>query len=444
MENFNLHTDFFAWRNEMLRKGGSIYLEYLQQQLRNSGTAHGSAFSAAIDIMPEQEDDQIQWKNIHSALFQQAAKLKTKDDIMGRKDSDKMREDINQLNNILYEGDYFPSIFEDRVRRESFGHLIKLIYDSNMFEGEDYNDIAYRLFKDYTVIDGGSKAKIAFSTKELEMRGITKEDLLDSARYPILKALKEGKELLFEHQDGISYGVEALRKVKENIHGGNKTLWSAIQPTSDGEGIEVVIVSGDRSENRTREVVGRWVYKNEDGSTSRLEYRNDDMFRVLSAYKRGNFMDIENDDGIYDQVKGWVDKYKDNYKFPRKYIMKGTEEIFGGDWRDQTFFDIGEFEYTQVVKPFWDKYGPKGENLTPEEFADKWEEVRLEETYSWEDKYFKLFSNGLVDPYHPFVDPGLMELRLLQQGRIGTGRGSKEFVDELNRQYQARRFGFIQ
>ena len=81
MENFNLHTDFFAWRNEMLRKGGSNYLEFLQQQLRNSGTAHGSAFSAAIDIMPEQEDNQIQWKDIHSALFQQAAKLKTKDEI---------------------------------------------------------------------------------------------------------------------------------------------------------------------------------------------------------------------------------------------------------------------------------------------------------------------------------------------------------------------------
>ena len=40
---------------------------------------------------------------------------------------------------------------------------------------------------------------------------------------------------------------------------------------------------------------------------SRLEYDDEERIRVLSAYKRGNFMDIDNDDNIYFRVKNWID-----------------------------------------------------------------------------------------------------------------------------------------
>ena len=104
-------------------------------------------------------------------------------------------------------------------------------------------------------------------------------------------------------------------------------------------------------------------------------------------------MDIDNDDNIYFRVKNWIDRGPSN-KF--KSIPSWTEELL-----TQPFFDLAKFEYDEVVLPFWEKYGPKGENLSPQEFADKWEEVRRDETYSFEEKYFDLFTYGLIDPYHP-------------------------------------------
>ena len=256
------------------------------------------------------------------------------------------------------------------------------------------------------VLDGGAGTSMVFKRSELEQRGIKKSDLEDSVNYAVLRALKEGKNLQFEYlgdnQIKSKEGMEKIMKHIQSLDSG-ASMWTGVRKKADGNGMEVVIVAGNRADIDSRTVVGRWVYEDidEDGNKimSRLEYDDEETIRVLSAYKRGNFMDIDNNDNnIYFRVRNWIDRGPSN-KF--KSIPGGLEEVL-----TQPFIDLAKFEYDEVVLPFWEKYGPKGEDLSPDEFAQKWEEVRRKETYAFEEKYFDLFTYGLVDPYHPMIAPG--------------------------------------
>ena len=392
--------DLYAWRdsvNDYANDDGAT-LWYMQQQLLNQGDARDAALSAWLDLMPEHQGNALIFDRVFSGLFQKGVPIRDtpKPDASDRLDdiSDSLRHS-------------FPSQFQDRTRRKSFAHLLTKLEQSGVFgKNADYEDIANTLFKPYMVLDGGAGTSMVFKRSELEQRGIKKSDLEDSVNYAVLRALKEGKNLQFEYlgdnQIKSKEGMEKIMKHIQSLDSG-ASMWTGVRKKADGNGMEVVIVAGNRADIDSRTVVGRWVYEDidEDGNKimSRLEYDDEETIRVLSAYKRGNFMDIDNNDNnIYFRVRNWIDRGPSN-KF--KSIPGGLEEVL-----TQPFIDLAKFEYDEVVLPFWEKYGPKGGDLSPEEFAQKWEEVRRKETYAFEEKYFDLFTYGLVDPYHPMIAPG--------------------------------------
>ena len=418
MEKVKDYVSLIKWRNEIIRVGGEgeegrKYLDNQVQALLDTKTLQNSARAALIDILEDHEGTGTISRVLNPAiksLWDPPIKSGIPMDYTdNRMETD---EKLWQINKVLWEGDYWPSIFQDGNRRKSYAHLIKVLHDRQAFGKATYEEIAGKLFSPYTVFDGGGETKVAFKSNEMKARGVLKEDFLDSVNYLVLRALKQGHKLYFKHGDHVEpLHPKTVEMMKDDIVAGGGSIWTGVQHSSDGKGIEAVIMSGNREDKSSRKMIGRWMIKNKEGDLIPLSARGEDMWKVLTSYKRGNFMDIDNDDEVYKQVEQWVDKYGEDISkvTNKKYIPKGLEEISVVD-PDRfffNFFDIGKFEYEEVVKPFWDKYGPKGENLTPEEFADKWEEVRLEETYAWEDKYFRLGTWGLVDPYHPFIGPGI-------------------------------------
>jgi len=116
-------------------------------------------------------------------------------------------------------------------------------------------------------------------------------------------------------------------------------------------------------------------------------------------------MDIDNDGKIKETVQRWI---KEGASSWLKSIPSWTEEVSTKWW---TPYNIGQFEYNEVVKPFWDKY----KHLSDEEFAEMWEKVRRDETYSFEEKYFDLAFGGVIEIFRPDIIPF----------RHGAGRYSK-------------------
>ena len=149
-----------------------------------------------------------------------------------------------------------------------------------------------------------------------------------------------------------------------------------------------------------RQVVARWMYEDTDKNGKsvlrRLQYDGvKEQLTVLSAYKRGNFMDIDNDAGIKDTVKRLMEEGPSTVV---DSIPGGLEEVA---IRSLWPWKVGKFEYHEVIKPFWDKY----KDLSTEAFAEKWEEVRRQETYSFEDKYWDLHFKGIIDVFRADVVP---------------------------------------
>ena len=313
----------------------------------------------------------------------------------------------------------FPSQFESYDRRNSFGVLIDMLEKSPQFRTDSYEEIADMLFKPYVVYDGGGQLNHIYKVNDLKNMKIEIDDLYDNQNYAMILALKEGKELALEIEQDKGFmankpmmeRLKALKKdVLDNDITGDASVWTATQPSDDGDNMELVLMGGDMNDRNKRRVLARWHYKTKDEKGNdifkRLTYDGTDrQMRLLSAYKRGNFMDIENDGKIKATVKRWIDEGPSSWL---KSIPGGLEEIIV---RKLSPINIGQFEYDQVVKPFWDKY----KHLSDKEFAVKWEEVRRNETYSFEEKFFDLAFEGLIDTYRPDIVPF----------RHGSGRYSK-------------------
>jgi hypothetical protein len=364
----------------------------------NSGDKRLAAISAWKDIMPEHVNDPFVHNKVFEALFNPSAPLSyaTYD------------TDTKKARNFLYQDQLahgVPSQFESDGRRNSFGHLIDVLKSSEEFTDSSHEDIADMLFKPYVVYDGGAHMSNVFLAKDLKRLNIDQEDLYDSANYPMIRAMKEGKNLAFtiEGEEGFQ-GIERLKILKADLmkRDADASIWTATQPSQDGESLEVVLMTGDMDDRNDRHVVARWHYieKDENGKDilKRLQYNGvDEQLKVLSAYKRGNFMDIDNDDDIYDQVARWIEEGPSGVL---DSIPGGFEEVVTAKYQP---FNIGKFEYEQVVEPFWKKYGPEGKNLSKMAFAAKWEEVRHAETYTFEEKFFDISFNGILDLYRPSI-----------------------------------------
>jgi len=326
-----------------------------QMDFLYSGNARDAAFSAWIDLMPEHEIKTENHSKIYNALFRKSAQTEIKPE-----DDDKFTK-LSTIEASLKHK--FPSTFEKLARRKSFAHLIQILERNGEFDG-NHEDIANILFQPYVVIDGGAQMNFAFKRQDLEK--ISKE--------------------ISKFNPGAS-------------------MWTGFQHPSDGdtEGMEIVIVKGDMDVRSSRKTIGRWVYEDVDKDGNKiwtpLRYDKEQSLKVVSAYRRGNFMDIDNDEDIYDNVKRWIDE---GYSDVLDTIPGGLEEFITAGWQP---FNIGKFEYFQVAKPFWEKYGPQGENLSRELFAAKWEEVRLEETFAFEDKFWDLAWGDLFEPFRPSTPP---------------------------------------
>ena len=370
-----------------------------QMDFLYSGNARDAAFSAWIDLMPEHEENIDHHSKIYNALFRKSAQTEIKPE-----DDDKFTK-LSTIEASLKHK--FPSTFEKLARRKSFAHLIQILERNGEFDG-NHEDIANILFQPYVVIDGGAQMNFAFKKRDLEAMHLDEDDLDDSANYAIIRALKEGKNVQMQYVvDGLIKTKDAFQKISKEISKFNPgaSMWTGFQHPSDGdtEGMEIVIVKGDMDVRSSRKTIGRWVYEDVDKDGNKiwtpLRYDKEQSLKVVSAYRRGNFMDIDNDEDIYDNVKRWIDE---GYSDVLDTIPGGLEEFITAGWQP---FNIGKFEYFQVAKPFWEKYGPQGENLSRELFAAKWEEVRLEETYAFEDKFWDLAWGDLFEPFRPSTPP---------------------------------------
>ena len=394
-------AQFYALRQKVLdatQDNGSTWFS-IQLDLLHSGDSRNAALSAWIDIMPEHQGNIKQFPKIFQALFPKVANTRIK---QPEPSFDRLQTIEKALKH------QFPSVFEKAGRRKSFAHLLNILEASGNFGDDDYQDIADMLFDPYMIIDGGAQMNLSFPRMAIEKRGLDDEDFYDSMNYPILRAVKEGKNVQFQYNlDGMVKDKRAIEQIKQEVYEtqGSASMWTGFQHPSDGdtEGMEIVIVKGDMDVRSSRKTIGRWVYEDVDKDGNKiwtpLRYDKDQSLRVTSAYRRGNFMDIDNDEDIYDNVKRWIDE---GYSDVLDTIPGGLEEFITAGWQP---FNIGKFEYFQVVKPFWEKYGPQGENLSRELFAAKWEEVRLEETYAFEDKFWDLAWGDLFEPFRPSTAP---------------------------------------
>jgi len=435
---FNDSAEFQAHWNtiDALANDDGATSHMLQMRMLHSGDKRMAALSAWKDIMPEHVNDPFVHNKVFEALFEPSAPLNyTKHDLKERSEVY-----LDELQNGV------PSQFESDGRRNSFGHLIDALKSSEEFSNHTYQDLADMLFKPYVVFDGGAHMSNIFLAKDLKAMKITADDMNDSANYPIFKALKEGKELVFEieGEEGF-HGKERLRILKADLlkNDPDASIWTATQPSSDGESMEVVLMTGDMNDRNNRSVVARWNYlekdKNGKDVMKRLMYTGvEEQLKVLSAYKRGNFMDIDNQGFIKESVERWI---KEGPSSILKSIPGGLEELVTAEYQP---FNIGQFEYEQVVVPFWKKY----KHLSPKAFADMWEKVRREETFTFEEKYFDLAFGDLLDLYTPSIAPtrhGVRQIKVRGYDSRRRSKSSKEawqipLINDMTAEQQLRNF----
>ena len=415
-----------------------------QSRLINSGNPRNSAISAWFDLMPEHADpyskSAYKYDDIYHALYPKGANIEI------RPDSDDRFDRLTVIENSL--AFQFPSIFEDPNKKKSFAHLIQILEESGTMG--DYEDIADFLFQPYMIFDGGAKTNMAFNRRYIESKHLNEDDFYDSFNYVIIGAVKEGKDVHFQYfKDGeaILKTPKEMAQLSAEVAKGGASMWTGVRHPSNAEneedlkGMEVVVVEGDMSDRTNREVVGRWVYtktfKGPPGTPDEkrivpLQYNLDESIRVLSAYRRGNFMDIDNDEDIYDNVERW---YNDRPSRVLDSVTSFTEEIVTADWWGLQPFNIPKFEYNEIVKPFWEKYGPQGQNLSREAFAEKWEEERLQTTYTFEEKFFDFYPwlKNIMTPFRPNIGPikyGTPRYRKTSSQLGGRARRRKEMSIE--------------
>ena len=412
MKRFDTSYEFRANLNKINAlandDGATAFL--IQMNLLHHGGTHGAAVSAYMDLLPDITDEYMHDK-IFNAINQSGARTK-------RFTESAEEFDRRMTQSSVWENS-FPSQFENLSRRHSFGILLDILEASDQFRGQSYEEIADTIFKPYVVYDGGGQWNHIYKKTDLDNLNIEIDDLYDNQNYAMILAMKEGKDigLRVEGDDAFMADKpmrERLKLVigdfKSNELHSDASVWTATQPSRDGKNMEVVLMGGDMNDRNKRVLLARWQVKTKDknGKTifTPLTYDGKDrQLKLLSAYKRGNFMDIDNDDDVKNQVRRWIKEGPSSWL---KSIPGGFEEVMTEWWSP---INIGQFEFENVVKPFWDKY----KHLSDRAFADKWEEVRRNETYSWEEKFFDWSFEGLIDTYRPDIVPF----------RHGAGRYSK-------------------
>jgi len=298
----------------------------------------------------------------------------------------------------------FPALYESGAERSAHMFLLEAIQkDTTTFGGLDIAEIANKLYGFAEVFDGGGKNKIAISTNDLRKNHLTREDVEESMRYLIMAPRKKGfKTTFIPGGDAISQygllndygkGLKALDKINQEILKSESwfegaSMWVGVVPSSTGDGVEIAVMQGVKGDRYKSTMVGRMYEEGiENGKriSRPIRYKKDKMLKMFTTWRRGRFMDTENDVWETDSLKERIGEYYNKGPVPEPHIPF---------WFAQEIMDPREFEYNHVIKPFWEK----NKNLSPEEFALKWDKVWREETYTQRDQIYDYFDKDVLNP----------------------------------------------
>ena len=328
-------------------------------------------------------------------------------------------EKSNQLHKIINNG--FPSGYEGG-NNERNAHQQLLLYMSkrvDLFGTSDIDDLAKELYAEYEVFKGEGVPNLVFTKKELRENNLDRDDIKNSMRYIILEPRKRGWTSTFipdAKQYGTQYGkgVDALKKMNKEMQksegwfGSDASMWAAVVPNSNGDGVQVVVMHGTRGSRDKSKMVGRMYEQGHDSKgnfiTRPISYNNQEMFKKFQSWRRGHFMDAENDawertdtnlgfmqiDGLKTRMGKYYDKYSQKGFSPPRPRLPYINSYLNG----VEIFDAGKFEWENVIKPFWEA----NKNLSEDEFADKWDKVMEEQTFTHRDQIYDYFNQDLGDP----------------------------------------------
>jgi len=190
--------------------------------------------------------------------------------------------------------------------------------------------------------------------------------------------------------------------------GDDASMWAAVVPNANGNGVQVVVMSGIKGNRYKSKMVGRMYEQGHDSKgnfiTRPISYNNQEMFKKFQSWRRGHFMDAENDpwertdtnlgfmqvDGLKTRMGKYYDKYSQKGFSPPRARLPYYAPIING----VEIFDAGKFEWENVIKPFW----KANKNKSEDEFADEWQKVMDEQTFTMRDKIYDYFNQDLGDP----------------------------------------------
>jgi hypothetical protein len=338
----------------------------------------------------------------------------------------------------------WPSGYEANAPKHAQMQLLLSIQNDVLeFGTNDIDDIGKELYSFAEVFEGGGIPNLVFTKKELKENNLNRDDIENSMRYFILEPRKRGWTSTFipdAKQYGTQYGkgVDALKKMSKEMQksdgwfGDDASMWAAVVPNANGNGVQVVVMAGIKGDRFKSKMVGRMYEQGHDSKgnfiTRPISYNNQEMFKKFQSWRRGHFMDAENDpwertdtnlgfmqvDGLKTRMGKYYDKYSQKDFSPLRARLPYYAPIING----VEIFDAGKFEWENVIKPFW----KANKNKSEDEFADEWQKVMDEQTFTMRDKIYDFFNNEFssspVDASIVFGDKKqLMDLSYLENNK---------------------------
>ena len=422
---FEDHFQYMDWhKNKTLGwdikgDGAKSYWKTTGKKWRKAGGDLNLAKAAFLELYPEmlRNNRHGDIERIWSVLYEQMTNI-------GEVEPSTQGERLWDTRTIQH--NFFPSMIENDRHRKSHAKLVDFGHQAGAFK-EGYAsriDVASKIYEDYRMADIGAKQNLAFTKRELRANNMTMEQVVENLPYMMTFFEKQGHKLIpfpegdyEEYQLGDTSQQVIMAKVMESIRGKDgwedANMWTSFRRSSDGEGLEVIIMAGNQDQHDF-ETVGRMHY-NKDGKNIPLIIENADMWKMLKAAHSTHWRDAMNDpwemnvaerrkmlpavswglglgqDTLKEKISQWFHKGTvvtdpDTGKETRKFWgTKGQDSYLSiPNWGIE-MFDPRAFEYESIIKPFWEKHG----HLSDKDFEEAWEMERIKNTYTFEDRHMK-------------------------------------------------------
>ena len=440
MTQFKNYTQFKDWKlqkQNIYGEQSDIYFQQLGQKLRESGQRANLAKAAFFDIYEELQHNNNDAQLVWQVLFQTHPIL---EDV----DPEKQGERIHSVREL--KTDMFPSSIENIRHRNSHTHLVDLVYASGIFNESkaDRDDVAQRLYKYYDVLDMGGKQNIVFTKRELTEQNLDIDDIEENLPLILKFFDKTDSQLIpfpvnaFGDSIGDEYDQpELIKKIVKDMRGDpgkddGASLWTSFRRSEDGKGLEVNVTAGNWDTGSFHEV-GVWGYKDKDNQIRPLIIPMNDMYKMIKAAKKSHWMDAMNDpwetgawvgtkrmrefmrdkgmgfmifDSLKEKIGEWYQRGKEYTKEDGKTKSRKYWGSKDGDWLSIPNWaievaDPKAFEFENIIVPFWEKYGPKGMDLSDEEFENMWQKELETGTITFEDRFMSWWIDQFTDLIAP-------------------------------------------